>query len=382
MTAPFDLRFLNMAPIPTSLIEPRFRAPSLFDRIADGRRRLEQPQGLMAMFEGGEPQGLLSDEERSAMLQQGLFGAGSSLLRSSGPSRDPISLGQALGVAIPAGQAAAQAGLAQLQALQGREQNRQVAAQRQAIMQKHLAAGELGVEQFQGMLRDLTAVGDVEAARPIAAVLQSMISRQTSVRPPTPRLQAGVDPDTGEPAFFRIGPTGEAVKVPGIEPTPHATTKPKEPRDLRTDIRVARLQTRFIDLVREKTEPVEVAYTDDIDERIARGEVVESGGKYWLPPSDPADVRRQAMRQAREELDFLFSDDDRTKLDAFMRDIIGEDGIRETSTDDFPADDFSAAEIKQARELVHGIATRKARETELRFVGYTTAQIERILSGN
>ena len=194
MTAPFiDPRLLQLIveQMPTSPIEPRaIRAPPLFDRIAEGRERLEQPRGLLSddREDLEQPQGLLSDPERSAMRREGLLAAGASMLRSSGPSRFPISLGQAIGRAVPVGQEAAQAGLAQLQALQSREQNRQVAARRQAIMQKHLGSGELGVTQFQGMLRDLTIANDPEGARPIAAVLQSMISRQTNVRPPTPRL--------------------------------------------------------------------------------------------------------------------------------------------------------------------------------------------------
>ena len=162
--------------------------------------------------------------------------------------------------------------------------------------------------------------------------------------------------------------------MPGIEPTPRATTKPK--RDLRTDIRVARLQTRFIDVVREMSEPIEVAWTENVNERIARGEVVESGGKYWLPPPDPADVRRRAMQQARQELDFLFSDDERGKLDDFMRNLIG-DAEPEPAAEPFSGTE--ADEFKRARQEVQKWPTRKQREDNLAASGYSADEIRRIL---
>jgi len=65
--------------------------------------------GLLGpVFGGGELDDLLTPQQRQAIQTQSLLSAASALLQAGGPSRTPISLGQALGGALEAGQTGAQ----------------------------------------------------------------------------------------------------------------------------------------------------------------------------------------------------------------------------------------------------------------------------------
>lgn len=65
--------------------------------------------GLLGpVFGGGELDDLLTPQQRQAIQTQSLLSAASALLQAGGPSRTPISLGQALGGALEAGQIGAQ----------------------------------------------------------------------------------------------------------------------------------------------------------------------------------------------------------------------------------------------------------------------------------
>lgn len=143
-------------PIP---FDPRYRSPTLFDRIADGRQRLEQPQGL------------LSDDEKRAMRSEGLLGFGAAMLRASGPSQYPIGLGQALGEAIPAGQEAEWRGLETQDWLQQRRAAKQAAEAKQQALQAATSGEDV---DFDEVVRGLLRSGDVETAGEIADIAKSL----------------------------------------------------------------------------------------------------------------------------------------------------------------------------------------------------------------
>lgn len=134
---------------------PPFR-PSLFDRIADGGNRLF-----------GLPRGLLSEEEQRFAQQQGLLGLGGSLLRASGPSREPVGLGQAIGEAIPQGQAAAFQGLQTQGFLQQRQAAQQAAQRRSEIL------AQTSPEDLQETMQQLVTAGDLDGALQISKLLES-----------------------------------------------------------------------------------------------------------------------------------------------------------------------------------------------------------------
>ncbi len=94
--------------------------------------------GLLGpVFGGGELDDLLTPQQRQAIQTQSLLSAASALLQAGGPSRTPISLGQALGGALEAGQAGAQraqqSALAQMLTRQKLEEARQEAAATQGF---------------------------------------------------------------------------------------------------------------------------------------------------------------------------------------------------------------------------------------------------------
>lgn len=146
---------------------------TLFDRINAGNRVLRSP------------------------LSQGLIGAGSAILGSDLP------FFQALGQGIPAG----------LQAAAAAEQQ---AREREAL--SRLSAGAGG--DFQDLIRSLLAVGAVEPAYKLSQIYANVAPDAARA----PQIREGLDPATGQPAFFRIGPTGEAEVVPGGAPAPDPAT--------------------------------------------------------------------------------------------------------------------------------------------------------------
>lgn len=92
--------------------------------------------GLLG-FGGDELDDLLTPAQRASIQQRGLLSAAAALLQAGGPSRTPISLGQALGAAFEAGQTgtekAQQSALTQMLTRQKLEEARQEAAATQGF---------------------------------------------------------------------------------------------------------------------------------------------------------------------------------------------------------------------------------------------------------
>lgn len=133
---------------------------TLFDRISEGGNRLF-----------GAPQGLLSPEEQRFMQQRGLLGLGSSLLRSSGPSTEPVGLGQAIGEAIPQGQAQAFQGLQQQDFLQQRQAAQQAAQARAQTLRQATEGERL---DFNNVVQKLLKSGEVGTAGEIADIANKL----------------------------------------------------------------------------------------------------------------------------------------------------------------------------------------------------------------
>jgi hypothetical protein len=103
--------------------------------------------GLLGpVFGGGELDDLLTPQQRQAIQTQSLLSAASALLQAGGPSRTPISLGQALGGALEAGQAGAQraqqSALTQMLTRQKLEEARRQREADQALRNMLLGGGE------------------------------------------------------------------------------------------------------------------------------------------------------------------------------------------------------------------------------------------------
>jgi hypothetical protein len=175
VTAPFGLFDLPRGQLPQppgmfALPEPpRRRGPSIFDRIGQGVNTL-------LGVPGGD---VLSEDARRFARSQGLLGLGSSLLRSAGPSRDPVSLAQALGQAIPQGQEAAFRGGQQRRLLEQQAAAQNVATKRAQILSKF--GGRTDPESLQELFFDLASIGDLEGASKVGDMLKALRDKQKTL---------------------------------------------------------------------------------------------------------------------------------------------------------------------------------------------------------
>jgi len=99
---------------------------------APAARRSQSVEGLLgSLFGGNELEDLMTPQQRAAINQRGLLAAAAALLQAGGPSTRRVSLGQALGSALEAGQAgserAQQSALTQMLTRQKLEEARQEA---------------------------------------------------------------------------------------------------------------------------------------------------------------------------------------------------------------------------------------------------------------
>ena len=105
---------------------------------APAAKRSQSIEGLLgSLFGGNELEDLMTPQQRAAINQRGLLAAAAALLQAGGPSTRRVSLGQALGSALEAGQAgserAQQSALTQMLTRQKLEEARQEAAATQGF---------------------------------------------------------------------------------------------------------------------------------------------------------------------------------------------------------------------------------------------------------
>ena len=77
--------------------------------VAPAAKRSQSVEGLLgSLFGGNELEDLMTPQQRAAINQRGLLAAAAALLQAGGPSTRRVSLGQALGSALEAGQTGAE----------------------------------------------------------------------------------------------------------------------------------------------------------------------------------------------------------------------------------------------------------------------------------
>lgn len=192
-------------------VAPEVRGRSLGSKI--GGRAESIIQGLFNV--GREP----TASRRRAGLASGLTAFGTSLLKSSAPvdvGTRPGFLAD-LGVAIEAGQAGAAAGLQREDALEVKQSGQR----RQQVLQQFAGLDFTDPRVLQHMFGTMLIEGEYDGAKSIAEVLKSL-DRGAG----TFQIKAGIGPD-GNPAFFRIGATGQAqlLEASPIPPSPRSTLK-------------------------------------------------------------------------------------------------------------------------------------------------------------
>lgn len=99
-------------PAPTSiagLLVPDAAPAASAASAAPAARRSQSIEGLLgSLFGGNELEDLMTPQQRAAINQRGLLAAAAALLQAGGPSTRRVSLGQALGSALEAGQTGAE----------------------------------------------------------------------------------------------------------------------------------------------------------------------------------------------------------------------------------------------------------------------------------
>jgi hypothetical protein len=203
----------------------------------------EEEDALAKLLRAQSP-GLAAQSERQAALQ-----AAAALLQAGGPSRAPVSLGQALGGALQAGQqgyqAAQQQGLQRLMLNTQLQQMQQQQLREQALRQA-LTAQPTEAQRFQagaaamgaeGMGPTVTAARAqekaVEAARPFASLTpeQRLIASQMPYAEAVKYIGENVKPEKygtgtnvgsigGRPVTYVVGERG-SVKVLDVAPQPN-----------------------------------------------------------------------------------------------------------------------------------------------------------------
>lgn len=139
---------------------------SIWDRVNEGVDRLF----------GLPNQGLLSEPDRRFARQQGLLSAGASLLRASGPTREPVGIGPALGEAVLAGREGSYGGLQATDALRERQRGEVLVGKRAELERKY--AGKTDLPSLLSLFSEQMTMGDTEGARGTANVVQALAYNQ------------------------------------------------------------------------------------------------------------------------------------------------------------------------------------------------------------
>lgn len=134
-----------------------------------------QPGLLAKIFGGADPSqsGLLDVLQMKRLGGSALTEAGLAMLEASGRGQG---IGSVLASGVRGGRQGYQAGAATLQQNQQGARQQQLLQMRQAVMQKY--AGKTDLESMQGMLSELIAMGDIEAAKPLAGYLNAAVNAQ------------------------------------------------------------------------------------------------------------------------------------------------------------------------------------------------------------
>jgi hypothetical protein len=167
---------------------------------------------------------LLSADQRRLMNQQGNLSAAASLLAASGPSRQRIGLGQALGSALQAGQQGynqARAGSIQDLLLGEKLQDMQTERARQAAFTNLLGGGQpAGLNAAQASLAaPVETAGPVGPTQTRAALMNAAPQPQAggplSFLNPTQRaLLGGMKPEQGLPEILKLSQASEEYGAP------------------------------------------------------------------------------------------------------------------------------------------------------------------------
>lgn len=167
---------------------------------------------------------LLSADQRKLMNQQGNLSAAAALLAASGPSRQRIGLGQALGSALQAGQQGyqqARAGSLQELMLGAKLQDMQTERARQAAFTSLLGGGQpAGLNAAQASLAaPVETAGPVGPTQTRAALMNAAPQPQAggplSFLNPTQRaLLGGMKPEQGLPEILKLSQASEEYGAP------------------------------------------------------------------------------------------------------------------------------------------------------------------------
>jgi hypothetical protein len=167
---------------------------------------------------------LLNADQRRLMNQQGNLSAAAALLAASGPSRQRVGLGQALGSALQAGQQGyqqARAGSLQELMLGAKLQDMQTERARQAAFTSLLGGGQTtGLNAAQASLAaPVETAGPVGPTQTRAALMNAAPQPQAggplSFLNPTQRaLLGGMKPEQGLPEILKLSQASEEYGAP------------------------------------------------------------------------------------------------------------------------------------------------------------------------
>ena len=167
---------------------------------------------------------LLSADQRRLMNQQGNLSAAAALLAASGPSRQRIGLGQALGTALQAGQQGyqqARAGSLQDLMLGAKLQDMQTERARQAAFTSLLGGGQpAGLNAAQASLAaPVETAGPVGPTQTRAALMNAAPQPQAGgplafLNPTQRALLGGMKPDQGLPEILKLSQASEEYGAP------------------------------------------------------------------------------------------------------------------------------------------------------------------------
>lgn len=166
------------------------------------------PGLLGRLFGGADPTrgGLLDPLAAKQLGAEGLTDAGLAILEASGRG---AGIGQLLAAGVRGGRQGYQQGFESQ--IQSRELARgtQMQQRRQDVMAKY--AGKTDVASLQGMLADLIAMGDIEAAKPLAGYLNAAVNAQAGERNAPKPLEIKTKNAAGEPVTALVDPVTHAV---------------------------------------------------------------------------------------------------------------------------------------------------------------------------
>ncbi len=174
-------------------------------------RKPSAPQGpglLGRLFGGADPLrgGLLDPLAAKQLGASGLTQAGLAVLDASGQG---AGIGQLLAAGVRGGMGGYQQGFENQ--MQTRELARGTAMQqrRREVMAKY--AGKTDVASLQGMLADLIAIGDIDAAKPLAGYLNAAVNAQAGSRTQQRPIEVKTKNAEGKPVTALIDPVTHQI---------------------------------------------------------------------------------------------------------------------------------------------------------------------------